>query len=79
MPIPQTLAPALKQQLQKVATAYEADMRANFAGTFLLDQLECKYKNAAKEFIWQWFFPAHSLTFLREPQEYKRYDIHVRW
>jgi len=79
VPIPQTLAPALKQQLQKVATVYEADMRAKFAGTFLPDQLERKYKNAAKEFIWQWFFPAHSLTFLREPQEYKRYHIHERW
>jgi integrase len=79
VPIPQTLAPALKQQLQKVATVYEADMRAKFAGTFLPDQLERKYKNAAKKFIWQWFFPAHSLTFLREPQEYKRYHIHERW
>jgi len=24
--------------------------------------LEKKYKNAAKEFIWQWFFPQKTMT-----------------
>jgi integrase len=52
VPLPQTLVPALKQQLRKVATVYEADMKAKFAGTFLPDQLERKYKKAAKEYIW---------------------------
>ena len=76
MPIPQTLVPELKRQLLKVAEVHEGDIKAKFAGTFLPDQLERKYKNAAKEYIWQWFFPAQSLTLLREPQEYKRYHIH---
>jgi site-specific recombinase XerC len=35
LPIPQTLVPSLKLQLQKVATVYEADRKAKFAGTFL--------------------------------------------
>lgn len=39
VPIPQTLAPALKQQLRKVSEVYEADMRAKYAGTFLPDQI----------------------------------------
>lgn len=51
-------------------------MKAKFAGTFLPDQLDRKYKNAAKEFIWQWLFPAQSLTLLPEAQEYRRYHIH---
>ena len=76
VPLPQTLVPTLKQQLRKVSDVYEADIKVKFAGTFLPDQLDRKYKNAAKEFIWQWFFPAQSLTFLREKQEYKRYHIH---
>jgi hypothetical protein len=50
------------RQLQKAAAVHEADMKAKSAGTFLPDQLQRKYKNAAKEFIWQWFFPAQSLT-----------------
>ncbi len=40
------------------------------------DQLDRKYKNAAKEFIWQWFFPAKSLTQLSESKEHRRYHIH---
>ncbi|MGR8980853.1 MAG: tyrosine-type recombinase/integrase [Gammaproteobacteria bacterium] len=36
VPIPQTLVPALKQQLQKVAAVYEADTKAKFAGQELL-------------------------------------------
>jgi integron integrase len=76
VPLPQTLVPTLKQQLRKVSEVYETDIKAKFAGTFLPDQLDRKYKNAAKEFVWQWFFPAQSLTFLREPQECKRYHIH---
>jgi site-specific recombinase XerD len=38
--------------------------------------LDRKYKNAAKEYIWQWFFPAQSLTKLSDKQEYRRYHIH---
>jgi len=53
VPIPQTLVPALQQQLQKVAAVHEADMNANFVAAFLPDRLERKYKNAAKEYKWK--------------------------
>ena len=38
--------------------------------------LEKKYKNAAKEFIWQWFFPAKQLTHVPTTGEYRRYYLH---
>jgi len=76
VPIPQCIVPELQRQLQKVATIHEADLKAKYSGTFLPDQLGRKYKNAAKEFIWQWFFPAQSLTRLPETNEYRRYHIH---
>jgi integron integrase len=76
VPIPQVLVPELNQQLQKVTAIYQADLKAKYAGTFLPDQLECKYENAAKELSWQWFFPASSLTLIREQQVYKRYHLH---
>ena len=38
--------------------------------------LEQKYKNAAKEYIWQWFFPAPTLTFIPKLQEQRRYHLH---
>lgn len=79
VPIPQVLALELKQQLRKVADVFEADKIAKFAGTFLPDQLDRKYKNAAKEFAWQWFFPAQALTLVPATQEYRRYHVHDRW
>ncbi len=76
VPIPQSIVPELQKQLQKVATIHEADLKTKYSGTFLPDQLDRKYKNAAKEFIWQWFFPAQSLTLLSEAKEQRRYHIH---
>jgi site-specific recombinase XerD len=35
-----------------------------------------KYKNAAREFIWQWFFPAPTLTFIPNAREQRRYHLH---
>ena len=76
VPLPQLLMPALKQQLQKISFLHEADLKASYAGVFLPDQLGSKYKNAAKEFIWQWFFPQSSLTLIPDTGERKRYHIH---
>jgi len=76
VPIPQSIVPELQGQLQKTTVLYEADLKANFAGTFLPDQLETKYKNAPKEYIWQWFFPAPTLTLVAEKMEYRRYHLH---
>lgn len=76
VPIPQSIVPDLQKQLQKVAAIHDADLIAKFSGTFLPAQLDRKYKNAAREFIWQWFFPAKSLTLLSETKEKRRYHIH---
>jgi integron integrase len=76
VPIPQSIVPELKKQLRKVVAVHDGDMKAKYAGTFLPDQLDRKDKNAAKELIWQWFFPAQSLTLLPETQERRRYHIH---
>ena len=66
----------MKKQLQNVTAVHEADLKSKFSGTFLPNQLGRKYKNAAKEFIWQWFFPAKSLTLILETKEKRRYHIH---
>jgi len=76
VPIPQSIVPDLQKQLQNVIAVHEADLTAKFSGTFLPNQLDRKYKNAAKEFIWQWFFPAQSLTQLSDTQESRRYHLH---
>lgn len=76
VPIPQSIVPELQKQLQKTTSLYEADLKANFAGVFLPDQLEKKYKNVPKEYIWQLFFPAPTLTLIKDKKEYRRYHLH---
>ena len=75
-PIPQSIVPHLNRELKLVIALHEADMKAKYDGVFLPDQLDRKYKNAARELIWQWFFPATSLTLVPKTGEYKRYHVH---
>ncbi len=34
-----------------------------------------KYRNAAKDFIWQWFFPQQNLTYISETKELRRFHL----
>jgi len=77
VPLPQLIMPEIKEQLSWVAELYDQDLATEkYAGVFLPDRLGDKYKNAGKEFSWQWFFPAKTLTFIAETKEYKRYHMH---
>jgi integrase len=76
VPIPETIVPELKTHLQAVIDLHQEDLKSGYAGTFLPDLLKKKYKNAAKELVWQWFFPAKTLTLIPETKEYKRYHLH---
>jgi site-specific recombinase XerD len=42
-----------------------------------MNALENKYTHAAKELIWQWFFPAKQLTSMQKTGEYRRYHLHA--
>ncbi len=76
VPLPMTLVPDLKKQLELVTNQHQEDLEAGYDGVFLYGQLEKKYKNAPKELAWQWFFPAKTLTFVPDTREYRRYHIH---
>jgi integron integrase len=78
VPIPQVIAPELRRQLEAVKKVHDNDLSAGFAGVFMDDRLEIKYPSAAKEFIWQWFFPQGSLTFIEETKEKRRYHVHEK-
>ena len=51
-------------QLELVKQSHEEDLKAGYACVFLDDSLEKKYRNAAKTFVWQWFFPQQNLTYI---------------
>ena len=76
VPIPRTLMPELLTQIEAVKKLHDEDLIAGYAGVFLDDALEKKYRNAAKEFIWQWFFPQETLTHVVETKELRRYHMH---
>jgi integron integrase len=76
VPLPARALPEIRQQIENVRRLHTQDLREGYAGVFLPRQLERKYKNAAREFIWQWFFPAVNLTFVPQSRELRRYHLH---
>ena len=76
VPLPETIVPELNSQLEVVKSIHDQDLAAGFTGVFLEDRLEKKYPSAAKDFIWQWFFPQKSLTQVSAARELRRYHLH---
>ena len=76
LPMPEILTTELATQVERVAALHEQDLAAKTGGVFLPKSLDTKYKNAAKEFAWQWLFPAKSLTLVPASQEYRRWHLH---
>lgn len=76
VPLPMVLVPELKTQLDTVKELHRRDLANKYNGVFLVTALDKKYPNAAKEFVWQWLFPALDLTRVPETGEYKRYHLH---
>ncbi|RIL05182.1 MAG: integron integrase [Proteobacteria bacterium] len=59
VPLPESLAPALREHLAtRVLRLHERDLADGFGETPLPDALARKYPNAAREWGWQWVFPA---------------------
>ena len=77
VPLPESIVTEIKNHLACVIDLHEEDLKAGYAGTFLPSLLEKKYKNAATELAWQWFFPAKTLTFLKAEKEDRRYHLHT--
>jgi integron integrase len=76
LPLPEVLRPELNAQLDRVREVHRRDLAAGYAGTFLPNALEGKYPRAAREFVWQWLFPAKMMTQVRGAQEFRRYHLH---
>ena len=76
VPLPRQILPELVAQIETVKQVHQQDMEVQYDGTFLFDLLEVKYKGAAKELCWQWFFPAKTLTYVPGSGEHRRYHLH---
>ena len=76
VPLPQRILQELRTQIETVKQVHQQDFQAQYDGTFLFDLLEKKYRGAAKELCWQWFFPAKTLTYVPGSGEHRRYHLH---
>jgi integron integrase len=60
--LPQTVKDILKKHLDEVKKLHAKDLAGGYGEVYLPDSLERKYPNAAKEWGWQYVFPASKLS-----------------
>ena len=74
--LPAAVKEPLLRHVDLVRKQYDADVRSGFSGVFLPYALERKYPNAARQWGWQWLFPASK--FYVDPQSGKilRHHLH---
>ena len=75
VPLPKNLISDIRERFRELADLHQDDLARGYAGVFLPSLLEKKYRNAPKEFVWQWFFPAKRLTHVVNEEEYRRYHL----
>ena len=74
--LPGTLINPLKTQLKKVKDCFNLDINEGFFGVSMPEALSRKYPNAAKEWAWQYVFPASKRGIDPRSGAVKRHHIH---
>ncbi|MBN1781125.1 integron integrase [bacterium] len=62
VPLPQKLKEPLKEQIARVKKIHQQDLEDGYGSVYLPNALERKYPNAARQFGWQYVFPAHQIS-----------------
>jgi integron integrase len=75
VPLPESIQDEIQAQLQRIKALHQEDLARGYAGVFMPGNFEKKAKGAARELVWQWFFPAPSLTRVKEIGELRRYHV----
>ena len=58
----EALVPVLREHLEKVRLRHQEDLGMGFGAVYLPGALERKYPNAARDWRWQYVFPARDLS-----------------
>ncbi len=76
VPLPQSIAYPLQQQIARASQLHAQDRAANAPGVYLPNQLEKKYPHAGKTLAWYWLWPATKPS--RDPDTHivRRHHIH---
>ncbi|MEN9222316.1 MAG: integron integrase [Thermostichus sp. BF3_bins_97] len=75
VPLPESIQGEIQAQLERIKALYQEDLARGYAGVFMPGNFDKKAKGAARELVWQWFFPAPSLTRAKETGELRRYHV----
>jgi integron integrase len=73
--LPNRMVTPLHDHLQHVKLVHERDCRNGYGAVYLPDALERKYPNAQREWIWQYVFPAESLSTDPRTQIVRRHHL----
>ena len=74
--LPANIKQNLINQVEYVKKLHENDLRNGFGEVFLPDALAKKYKNAPKEFKWQFIFPAKKISVDPRSGSKRRHHLH---
>jgi len=74
--LPAVSIDALQRQFAHARATHERDLAAGFGAVWLPDALDRKYPNAAREWCWQYVFPASHRSF--DPRSFteRRHHLH---
>lgn len=73
--LPTTLIEPLGRQLERARLLHEEDLQRGYGSVYLPYALERKYPNAAREWGWQWVFPAGKLSVDPRSGQTRRHHI----
>ncbi|NNC87025.1 MAG: integron integrase [Akkermansiaceae bacterium] len=78
VPLPQCLQADLLAHREVVRKQFEADLTTErFAGSFMPEGSDRKWQGRARDWVWQFFFPAANLTLVPADQKLRRYHLHA--
>lgn len=73
--LPRALKHRLKLQIDAVQRLHKKDLEGGYGDVYLPYALERKYHNAAKEFVWQYVFPAERLSIDPRTGKIRRHHV----
>ncbi len=75
--LPENVKTALKEHLKYVKKRHEKDLAQGFGSVYLPHALAKKYKNAPKDWRWQYVFPSKTLSMDPRSGVKRRHHIHL--
>jgi integron integrase len=74
---PDDVKAGLRAHLKRVKIQHENDLQKGYGSVFLPDALERKYKNASKQWGWQYVFPSKTLSIDPRSGIKRRHHLHL--